>query len=176
MRTMKYIHFANGVQVDATQILGVDKRRARHSPGFLLRLASGADYIAGRDLTAEFTPSAGDYLAFHENKPFIMAKATFEHNYLLAGVAICFGRALQRLKMGERIARSSWGDSWVCLGAAHPGLEADKFWNPHTRALAEANGGTAPVHQYIIHAEAGQIQMGWTPSQAEMLAEDWHVV
>ncbi|WP_426106398.1 Thoeris anti-defense Tad2 family protein [Massilia sp. TSP1-1-2] len=173
---MKYIHHTNGVQIDANQITGVSKRRSRATPGFLLRLASGADFLASSDITAGVIPSAGDYLAHYEGRPVIVQQAPFEQNYSPAG-GLCFGRALMRLKLGERIARTSWeADSFICLGAAHPGLEAEKIWNQHARAMAEANGGTAPVHQYFIHAEGGQIQMGWAPSQTETLAEDWHVV
>jgi hypothetical protein len=173
---MKLIHSVSALQIDAVQIRHVKRHRSRSAPGFFLQLANGHDYIAGPSMTAERNPLAGDYLVFHEGRSVIVEKSVIDLLYIPAD-AICFGRALQLLKRGQRIARASWATTgaWICLGDAHPGLEADKFWNVHTRALAEENGGTAPVHQYIIHAEAGQIQMGWTPSQAEMLAEDWRV-
>lgn len=173
---MNYLCTENGLKINATQIVSIHRRRSRVTPGLLLRLESGADYLASRAWLGDGVPKIGDYLGFIDNSPFIMDRADFEARFQKNG-AMCFGRALQRLQLGERIARAGWSkDSWICLGDAHPGLEADKFFNQHTRAMAEANGGTAPVHAYIIAVEDGQVQMGWVPNQPQLLAHDWHVV
>jgi hypothetical protein len=172
---MKYIHYSNSEQIDATQIVGVDKLRSRSKPGYLLRLASGADYLTGPELPPDCVPRAGDYLAFQGSAALLFPKEAFERAFLLAG-KMCFSRALQRAKIGERIARAGW-DAWVCIADGHPALEAGHFWNQHSRALAASNAdGCAPVHAYFIYATNGQIQMGWTPTQLDMLADDWHVV
>ena len=90
-----------------------------------------------------------------------------------------FSEALQALKDGYRVQRSGWNgkNMWIALGAGNAELPADKFWNPHSKAHAENNGGSATVDSYFIMKTAQDtIQMGWVPSQADMLAEDWVVI
>lgn len=90
-----------------------------------------------------------------------------------------FSSALEALKAGARIARAGWNgkDMWLCAGKGHEKLEAEKFWNPHTKTFAENNGGFAEVLPYIIMKTAdGKVLMGWLASQTDMLAEDWQVL
>lgn len=90
-----------------------------------------------------------------------------------------FSEALQFLKDGERVQRTGWNgkDMWIALGGTPVVLEADKFWNKHSKAFAEQNGGKATVDPYIIMKTAqGSIQMGWLASQADLLATDWLLV
>ena len=90
-----------------------------------------------------------------------------------------FSEALQALKDGYRVQRSGWNgkNMWIALGGGNAELPADKFWNPHSKAHAENNGGSAVVDDYFIMKTAqNTIQMGWVPSQADMLAEDWVVI
>lgn len=90
-----------------------------------------------------------------------------------------FGLAIEALKRGDTVARTGWNGKgmWLALGAAHPGLEAAKFWNPHARQHAVDAGGTCAVQAYIIMKTAqGDIQMGWAPTQSDVLAEDWAIV
>ena len=90
-----------------------------------------------------------------------------------------FSEALQALKDGYRVQRSGWNgkNMWIALGSGNVKLPADKFWNPHSKAHALNNGGSATVDSYFIMKTAQDtIQMGWVPSQADMLAEDWIVL
>lgn len=90
-----------------------------------------------------------------------------------------FSSALEALKAGHRVQREGWNgkNMWIALGAGSIALPADKFWNPHARQFAESNGGTATVDSYFIMKTAqGTIQMGWVPSQADMLANDWQTL
>jgi len=90
-----------------------------------------------------------------------------------------FSEALQALKDGYRVQRSGWNgkNMWVALSPGFTALPAEKFWNPHAFQFAESNGGNATVDSYFIMKTAqGTIQMGWVPSQADMLAEDWVVI
>lgn len=90
-----------------------------------------------------------------------------------------FSEALQALKDGYRVQRNGWNgkNMWIALGSGNVKLPADKFWNPHSKAHAENNGGSATVDSYFIMKTAQDtIQMGWVPSQADMLAEDWVVL
>lgn len=90
-----------------------------------------------------------------------------------------FGYALEAAKNGYRIARAGWNGKgmWVCYGQGNPALEAEKFWNPHTRKFAEESGGTAEVLPYLIFKTAdNKILMGWLASQTDMLASDWCIL
>lgn len=90
-----------------------------------------------------------------------------------------FSEALEAMKHGKRAARAGWNgkDMWICKGEGNPALEAEKFWNVHTRTFAENNGGSAPVLPYMIMKTAnGEILMGWLASQTDMLADDWQIL
>lgn len=92
---------------------------------------------------------------------------------------VTFSEALNALKDGQRVARQGWigKGMWIALSGTPVILEADKFWNKHSKAHAEANGGRAVVDPYIIMKTAQQsIQMGWTPSQSDWVADDWIVL
>jgi hypothetical protein len=67
---------------------------------------------------------------------------------------------------------------WICLGHGDPALDAEKFWNTHTREFAESlPERRAEVLPYIIMKTADdKILMGWLASQTDMLAKDWQVV
>ena len=88
-------------------------------------------------------------------------------------------KALLGLQAGERLQREGWNgkNMWIALSPGFTALPAEKFWNPHVRQFAESNGGTATVDSYFIMKTAqGTIQMGWVPSQADMLANDWQTL
>ena len=90
-----------------------------------------------------------------------------------------FSEALLCLKQGLRVARSGWNGKsmWIALGAGSQDLPASAFWNKHSKAYAEANGGTANVLPYIIFKTAdGDILMGWLASQTDLLSNDWVVL
>lgn len=66
---------------------------------------------------------------------------------------------------------------WIAYGQGVTLLQADKFWNPHSRQHAIDNGGYADVDPYIIMKTAsGSICMGWLASQADMLSNDWEIL
>lgn len=90
-----------------------------------------------------------------------------------------FDGAIQALKAGKKVAREGWNGKgmWIALSPGSAALPAEKFWNPHNRAFAEANGGQADVLPCITMKTAdGKILMGWLASQTDMLADDWRVV
>jgi hypothetical protein len=105
-------------------------------------------------------------------------KKQFEEAYRLTE-GLTFGLAVEVLKSGGKVARAGWNGKgmWLSLGSGNPANPAASFWNRHTRAFAEQNGGTAPVLPYVIMKTAtGEILMGWLASQTDILAEDWQVV
>ena len=94
-----------------------------------------------------------------------------------------FSQALALLKAGHRLTRNETSEgevgigSWICLSQGSPTIKPEQFWNEHSRDFAIANGGSAELIQYfLLKTEDGKIQMGWSPSQRDILATDWYVV
>jgi hypothetical protein len=97
----------------------------------------------------------------------------------LSGAQFDFGQALRLIKQGYKVARQGWNgkDMWIALGKGDPALPAEAFWNEHTKAFAQTNGGTAEVLPYILFKTAdNKVLMGWLASQSDMLSEDWVIV
>lgn len=92
---------------------------------------------------------------------------------------IDFGGAIAEMKNGDRVSRDGWNGNgmWIAMCDGQNDLPADKFWNIHTKAFAEKNGGFANVQRYFVMKTAqGEIQMGWNPTISDSLAEDWFIV
>lgn len=90
-----------------------------------------------------------------------------------------YADALIAMKAGYRVARAGWNGKgmWICLADGQSALPAEKFWNRHTRAFAQANGGAADVLPYFVMKTAdNKILMGWFASQTDMVAEDWEIL
>lgn len=95
------------------------------------------------------------------------------------GFTLSFSEALSLIKLGYKVARVGWNGKgmWICYGQGNKECPASQFWNSHTRAFAEANGGKAEVLPYLIMKTAdNKILMGWLASQTDMLADDWGIV
>jgi len=89
-----------------------------------------------------------------------------------------FEDALKNMRNGWLVTRASWVEKAVCLGEGNLAVPASALWNQHSKALAESfSVKTAVVSQYFIQLNLrGAIQMGWTPTQEDLLAEDWFVM
>ena len=87
-----------------------------------------------------------------------------------------FDTAIKAIKAGHKVQRQGWNGKGMFI-AYSPGAEAlpaDRFWNPHNKAFAESNGGTADVLPCVTMKTAdNKILMGWLASQTDMLANDW---
>lgn len=96
-------------------------------------------------------------------------KEAFEEAYRPTD-AMNFGLAIEAAKRGAKIARRGWNgkDQYVELASAisyvTPGGET-------VNAEHEAIGNRA----FAFVGSSG-VQMGWLASQADMLADDWHIV
>ncbi len=87
-----------------------------------------------------------------------------------------FGTAIEAIKAGKKVCRRGWNGKgmWIAFSPGSKDLPADRFWNPHNKAFAEANGGTADVLPCLTMKTAdNKILMGWLASQTDMLADDW---
>lgn len=81
-----------------------------------------------------------------------------------------FGQALEALKSGNKVARKGWNGKKQYIE-----LASDiSYRNPKNEIINpehEAIGNKA-----IAFVGTSGVQMGWLASQADMLAEDWHIV
>lgn len=92
---------------------------------------------------------------------------------------VTFSEALEYVKRGGRAARAGWNgkDMWIAYGRGNM-IEAEKFWNPHTRNFALSQPcARAEVLPYLLFKTAdNKILMGWLASQTDMLAQDWCLI
>lgn len=108
-------------------------------------------------------------------------KDVFERAYRPSS-GLDFGEALRALKAGHRIARAGWYGKgmWLALSGPLDGrrIPAESFWSKrNAEYAAQTIDGSANVLPCItMKTAAGDIQMGWLASQADMLAEDWFVI
>lgn len=126
-------------------------------------------------------PEAGGYFVQYGDGYGSYSPAdAFEPGYAPLTAEMDFGDALRALKGGRRVARAGWNgkDMWLSLSSQTTfECPAERFWSPHNRTHAEAQGGFAKVLPSITMKTAtGEILMGWLASQTDMLASDWVVV
>lgn len=81
-----------------------------------------------------------------------------------------FGEAIKRVKDGERVARAGWNgkDQYVELAKAISYTNAS---GEIVNAEHDAIG-----NQALAFVGTSGVQLGWLASQADMLADDWHIV
>lgn len=89
-----------------------------------------------------------------------------------------FGLAVEAVKLGHRVARTGWNGKgmWISLSGHLSGslVAAENFWSLNNADFARENGGKAHVEPTITMKTArGTIQMGWSPTISDVLAEDW---
>ena len=81
-----------------------------------------------------------------------------------------FGEAVQSLKNGKKVARKNWKDGeYVVL--------ADDI-SFHTDAnIGDLQGKKCMTDDCLCFKTSDNIfQLGWSPTQADMLSEDWEIV
>lgn len=102
-------------------------------------------------------------------------KEQFENAYRPT-YGLTFGQAIEALKAGQRVARTSWNGKgmWLALTKGQF-VKAENFWNEHNRKFAEWMGGQAEVQPYITMKTAQGKIVPWLASQSDMLEEDWVV-
>lgn len=87
-----------------------------------------------------------------------------------------FGYAIEALKRGFEIKRRSWdGNTFLWL---KPAAKIKSAWckDPILKNLADSNNGELNVTGTICMLMSDRLVMtGWTPSQRDMLADDWIV-
>lgn len=81
-----------------------------------------------------------------------------------------FGKALEELKAGKKVARSGWNGKKQYIELATC-ISYKNAKGEIVNCDHEAIGNKA-----IAFVGTSGVQMGWLASQADMLAEDWHIV
>jgi hypothetical protein len=126
----------------------------------------------------EYLDGGKPNLAGYEGYVSWSPKEQFDNAYRPTS-GMSFGLAIEAVKKGKKVARVGWNGKgmWIAFSPGSLNLPAERFWNPHNKAFAEANGGTADVLPCITMKTAdGKVLMGWLASQTDMLADDWMIV
>jgi len=71
-----------------------------------------------------------------------------------------FGKALQSIKAGNRVARAGWNGKGMWLRYVPGGV-------------VERDGETRPALPYVEMSTVGGELVPWLASQTDLLAEDW---
>ena len=92
-----------------------------------------------------------------------------------------FGQAIEALKAGKKVSRKGWNGKgmflWLKTGVI---IKSDWCHDPMLKKLVDENGGEIlglPTVCMYTHDSTGRkaILTGWSPSQSDMLLEDWIV-
>lgn len=93
-----------------------------------------------------------------------------------------FGKALEALKAGKRVARKGWNGKGMFLWLK-PATEIKSDWckDPMLKELVDANGGTltalGTICMYTTDSTGRKaVLTGWLASQSDMLLEDWEIL
>lgn len=81
-----------------------------------------------------------------------------------------FGRAIQLLKVGQKVQRKGWNGKNQYIELA-TNISYKNANNEIVNAEHDAIGNKA-----IAFVGTSGVQLGWLASQADMLAEDWKIV
>lgn len=93
-----------------------------------------------------------------------------------------FGKAIEALKAGKRVARKGWNGKGMFLWLK-PAVEVKAEWckDPMLKKIVDDNGGSIQALGTICmytHDSTGRnaILTGWLASQSDMLLEDWEIL
>ena len=89
-----------------------------------------------------------------------------------------FGKAIEALKQGKKVARKGWNGKGMYLWLMQPAMvKAEWCKEPHLKELAEQNGGEIEALGTIRMLTADKkILTGWLASQTDILSEDWEII
>lgn len=89
-----------------------------------------------------------------------------------------FGKAIENLKEGKKVARLGWNGLNMFLWLK-PATTIKSEWckDPILKSVVDANGGQMEAVSTICMKTANnKIVTGWLASQTDMLADDWVIV
>jgi hypothetical protein len=77
---------------------------------------------------------------------------------------LTFGRAIQCLKKGHRVQRRGWNGKGMHIYLKDFSRSSGKY---------DPLVGETYLPVVVMFTAKGELQPGWLPSQADLLAEDW---
>lgn len=93
-----------------------------------------------------------------------------------------FGLAIEALKKGHKVARKGWNGQgmWLYLSSGskvfYTDLKEETKKGLRGNRCVDGNG-FATINSHIdMSAADGSVVIGWSPSQTDILAEDWYIV
>lgn len=148
----------------------------------LVSLGEGvvADHVLRQEQCGTHTPKAGDYVVFGANNDtYLCPQAVFEAKYHEAptarsGAPMDFGKAVEALKAGGKVARAGWNGKGMFLFL----VRGSTITVDPRRPLASVFPPDSTV-DYLPHIDmktADDKVVPWLASQTDVLAEDWQVV
>lgn len=81
-----------------------------------------------------------------------------------------FGEAIKRVKKGDRVARKGWNGKSQYVELA----KAISYTNASGEIVNAEHDAIG--NQALAFVGTSGVQLGWLASQADMLADDWHIV
>jgi hypothetical protein len=86
-----------------------------------------------------------------------------------------YGKALEALQDGYRVARKGWNgkDMWLILvpGRILESIQPDSFYDK-----CGFKKGTEILSHIDMKTADGKMLIGWTPNQVDQLANDWQII
>lgn len=89
-----------------------------------------------------------------------------------------FGKAIEALKEGKKVAREGWNGKGMYLWLK-PATTVKSEWckDPVLKSICDANGGeTEALGTICMKTADNKILSGWLASQTDMLLEDWIIL
>ena len=124
----------------------------------------------GWTIPADENPTDEGYLVrYSDGYESWSPKATFEAAYKKSG-EMNFGHAIELLKLGCKMARKGWNGKSQYVELA-TNISYKNANGEIINCEHEAIGNKA-----LAFVGTSGVQIGWLASQADMLAEDWHIV
>ena len=87
---------------------------------------------------------------------------------LKGGEGMNFGKAIEALKSGKRVARAGWNGKGMFLCFVH--------WKDWSVNPAETHKTSTHLAPWIGMRTADNMFVPWLASQTDMLAEDWLII
>lgn len=89
-----------------------------------------------------------------------------------------FGKAIEALKSGKKVAREGWNGKgmFAVLSPGKKSNPSENFWNFHLAKYASEKGGFMDVRPSLMLKTAQDDVAYWSLSGSDVLSEDWVIV
>lgn len=98
----------------------------------------------------------------------------FENSYRRTD-NMSFGLALDAVKLGASVARRGWSD-WGGKDQFVYMIRAQEIQSAFGYGYGEYMGEPKFTSCLAIHTQSRELQVGWVPSQKDMMLDDWFIV